>query len=228
MKHFTTFIAHTESMFITFEGLDFSGKSTQAKLLVERLKSMPKVNGGERMTVHFVREPGGSKISEQIRELLLDKKFPEMTDTAELLLFSASRTQLVKEVIIPALRRGETVICDRYYDSTTAYQGYGRGLDLRAIQTINRLATAGTDPDLTILIDIPVEEIERRKHSAGLAFDRMESSGREFYERVRKGFLEIAAREAHRFVTMNGMASIEKVQQLVWQEVERRLSTYSH
>ena len=228
MKHFTTFIAHTESMFITFEGLDFSGKSTQAKLLVERLKSMPKVNGGERMTVHFVREPGGSKISEQIRELLLDKKFPEMTDTAELLLFSASRTQLVKEVIIPALRRGETVICDRYYDSTTAYQGYARGLDLRAIQTINRLATAGTDPDLTILIDIPVEEIERRKHSAGLAFDRMESSGREFYERVRKGFLEIAAREAHRFVTMNGMASIEKVQQLVWQEVERRLSTYSH
>lgn len=228
MKHFTTFIAHTGSMFITFEGLDFSGKSTQAKLLVERLKSMPRVNGGERMTVHYVREPGGSKISEQIRELLLDRKFPEMTDTAELLLFSASRTQLVKEVIIPALQRGETVICDRYYDSTTAYQGYGRGLDLQAVLTINRLATAGTDPDLTIFIDIPVEEIERRKHSAGLTFDRMECSGRDFYERVRQGFLQIAAKEAHRFVTMNGMTSIENVQQQVWQEVERRLSTYSH
>lgn len=225
MKQFTTFIAHTGSMFITFEGLDFSGKSTQAKLLVERLKNMPTATGGHHMMVHFVREPGGSKISEQIRELLLDRKFPEMTDTAELLLFSASRTQLVKEVIIPALRRGETVICDRYYDSTTAYQGYGRGLDLRAIQTINRLATAGTDPDLTIFIDIPVEEVERRKHSAGLTFDRMESSGRDFYERARKGFLEIAAKQAHRFVTINGMASIENVQQQVWQEVEPRLST---
>jgi dTMP kinase len=227
MKHFITFIVHRESMFITFEGLDFSGKSTQARLLVERLKNMPAMKDGERMTVHFVREPGGSKISEQIREILLDRTFPEMTDTAELLLFSASRTQLVKEVIIPALQCGETVVCDRYYDSTTAYQGHGRGLDLEAVQTINRLATAGTDPDLTIFIDIPVEEIERRKHSAGLAFDRMESSGRDFYERVRNGFLEIAAKEAHRFVTIDGMASIENVQRLVWQEVERRLSTFS-
>ena len=215
-------------MFITFEGLDFSGKSTQAKLLVERLTTASSADSKTRAKVHFVREPGGSKISEKVRELLLDRKFPEMTDTAELLLFSASRTQLVKEVIIPALQRGETVICDRYYDSTTAYQGYGRGIDLQAIQTINRLATAGTDPDLTILIDIPVEEIERRKHSAGLTFDRMESSGRDFYDRVRKGFLEIASKETHRFVTFDGMASIEKVRQQVWLEVERRMLIPSH
>ncbi len=140
-------------MFITFEGLDFSGKSTQATILVEKLKKAHPV-------VHFLREPGGTKISERIRDILLDKKNLEMTDAAELLLFSAARAQLVKEVIVPALQRGEIVVCDRYYDSTTAYQGYGRGIDLDAVKSINRLATGGTDPDITFFVDIPVDEIE--------------------------------------------------------------------
>jgi len=202
-------------MFITFEGLDFSGKSTQAKLLVERLKKAKHV-------VRFLREPGGTKISERIREILLDKSHLEMTEAAELLLFSASRTQLVAEVIVPALQRGEIVVCDRYYDSTTAYQGYGRGFNLEAVRHINKIATAGTDPDLTILVDIPVEEIERRKAAAGMTFDRMESAGREFYERVRKGYLDIARNEPDRLVLVDGLASIDAVKTQVWQAVERR------
>jgi len=202
-------------MFITFEGLDFSGKSTQANLLVERLKKAKHV-------VRFLREPGGTKISERIREILLDKSHLEMTEAAELLLFSASRTQLVAEVIVPALQRGEIVVCDRYYDSTTAYQGYGRGFNLEAVRHINKIATAGTDPDLTILVDIPVEEIERRKAAAGMTFDRMESAGREFYERVRKGYLDIARNEPDRLVLVDGLASIDAVKTQVWQAVERR------
>ena len=202
-------------MFITFEGLDFSGKSTQATILVDKLKNTGTV-------VHFLREPGGTAISERIRDILLDKRNLEMTDVAELLLFSAARAQLVKEVIVPALQRGETVICDRYYDSTTAYQGYGRGIDLAAVRNINRLATGGVDPDLTFLVDIPVEEIEKRKHTAGLSFDRMESSGRAFYERVRKGYLEMAENEARRFVVMDGMRGVDEIAADIQKLVEKK------
>ncbi len=203
-------------MFITFEGLDFSGKTTQAKRLIEKLR----LRGH---TVHFLREPGGTKISERVREILLDKTFGEMTDAAELLLFSASRSQLVTEVILPALRRSEVVVCDRYFDSTTAYQGYGRMLDLEAVQLINRFATGGLDPDLTILIDISVDEIERRKAHAGLTFDRMESSGREFYERVRTGYHKLSTDQPRRFVRINGMAPADEVGQNVWRCTEERL-----
>lgn len=204
-------------MFITFEGLDFSGKTTQAKLLIEKLHSRGQV-------VHFLREPGGTSISERIREILLDKKFLEMSDTAELLLFSASRTQLVAEVIVPALKRGEVVVCDRYYDSTTAYQAYGRGLNLEAVRLINKVATTGILPDVTFLVDIPVDEIERRKAKAGLTFDRMESSGKEFYHRVREGYLEIARSEQQRFVTLDGLAPIEEIQKTIRAAVEHRFS----
>lgn len=202
-------------MFITFEGLDFSGKSTQATILVEKLKKTHAV-------VHFLREPGGTKISERVRDLLLDKKHLEMTEAAELLLFSAARAQLVMEVIVPALQRSEIVICDRYYDSTTAYQGYGRGINLEAVKSINRLATGGTDPDITFFVDIPVDEIERRKQKAGMAFDRMESSGRAFYERVRTGYREIARGESHRFVTLDGMSGVEQIARDIWVLVEKK------
>jgi len=208
-------------MFITFEGLDFSGKSTQAKLLVEKIRALPDSTG---RVVHFFREPGGTKISERIRAILLDKEHLEISDTAELLLFSASRSQLVKEVIIPALRRGEIVVCDRYCDSTTAYQGYGRGLNLEAVRGVNRLATSGTDPDITFVIDIPVVEIERRKAKAGIPFDRMESAGKEFYERVRSGYMEIAKNEPNRLVLINGAATIQDVEREVWRLVKRKLN----
>jgi dTMP kinase len=207
-------------MFITFEGLDFSGKTTQARLLIDALKSAGR-------TVVFLREPGGTRISERVREILLDRKHEEMADAAELLLFSASRAQLVHEIIRPALDRGEVVVCDRYYDSTTAYQGYGRGLDLEAVRQINRIATGGLPPDLTLLIDIDVDEIQRRKRAAGLSFDRMESSGREFYERVRKGFREIAAAERGRVVTVSGMAPVDRVAREVWATVAQCLKPFT-
>lgn len=202
-------------MFISFEGLDFSGKSTQAKLLVEQLRQ-------QRHTVHFIREPGGTVISEKIRDILLDKKHLEMSDAAEILLFSASRSQLVQQVIAPALQRGDVVVCDRYCDSTTAYQGYGRGLGLEDVHTINRFATGGTMPDLTILVDIPIEEIERRKTKAGLTFDRMESAGRAFYERVRQGYHQLAADDPGRWFRVDGMLSIETIQKEIRKAVEKK------
>jgi dTMP kinase len=214
-------------MFITFEGLDFSGKTTQAKLLLERLRRYRTSGGVGQPAVHFIREPGGTAISERIRDILLDKNHPEMTERDEIFLFSASRTQLVSEVIVPALQRGEIVLCDRFADSTTAYQGYGRGLALDTVRTINRIATLGIEPDLTLLVDIPVAEIKQRKTRAGLAFDRMEGSGREFYERVRNGYHQIASREPHRVVVIDGTVSIGEVERAIWQAVERKL-IHSH
>ncbi len=204
-------------MFITFEGLDFSGKSTQATILVEKLKKTYPI-------IHFLREPGGTKISESIRNILLDKKNLEMTEAAELFLFSAARAQLVMDVIVPALQRKEIVVCDRYYDSTTAYQGHGRGIDLETVKRINRLATGGRDPDITFFVDIPVEEIERRKKKAGMSFDRMESSGKEFYEHVRHGYREIVRSESQRCVTINGMLTVEEIARDIWQHVEKKLT----
>jgi dTMP kinase len=195
-------------MFLTFEGLDFSGKTTQARKLADRL--------GRRQNVVTLREPGGTRISERLRELLLDKQHLELCDAAELFLFSASRAQLVSEVIRPALKRGDIVICDRFYDSTTAYQGYGRGLNLEAIRQINTLASGGTDPDLTIVVDIPVGEIERRRQATGQSYDRMESSGRLFYERVRTGFRTLAEHFPERVVRLDGTRSIDDLHEEIW------------
>lgn len=207
--------ATQEHMFITFEGLDFSGKSTQASLLAERLREQHAI-------VHVIREPGGTPLSEHIRTLLLDKHHREMTEIAEMLLFSASRAQLVAQVIRPALLRGEVVVCDRYCDSTTAYQGYGRGIALDAIAAINRLATGGIMPDVTFLVDIPIDEIERRKTKAGLAFDRMESSGQIFYERVRDGYRALAAADPHRWVRLDGLRPIAELQETIWSVVTEK------
>jgi len=203
-------------MLITFEGLDLCGKTTQANLLVEKLTMM-------KYSVQFIREPGGTLISERIRDMLLDKKCVDMTGLAELFLFSASRTQLVSEVLLPSLRNGKVVVCDRFYDSTTAYQGYGRGLDLEAVRNINSIATLATKPDVTVLVDIPVDEISSRKAKAGIAFDRMESSGKEFYNRVRDGYLDIARKEQERFITVDGTAPIRDVAQTIWHAIEGKL-----
>ncbi|MEW6510469.1 MAG: dTMP kinase [Bacteroidota bacterium] len=203
-------------MFITFEGVDSSGKTTQAQRTVDMLRE--RVN----RPVHFIREPGGTVISERLREILLDREHLELDGLTELLLFSASRAQLVHEVIMPALHRGDIVVCDRYYDSTTAYQGYGRGLDLDTVRRINAAATAGTDPDLTILVDITVDEIERRKRAARAEYDRMESAGRDFYERVRNGYLTLAREHPERFVVVNGMQNIEDAAREVDRAVQER------
>lgn len=199
-------------MLITFEGLDYSGKSTQIKLLAERLTTQKK-------RVLVLREPGGTPIGERIRAILLDKQSAAMSPVGEFLLFSASRTQLVETVIKPALEAGTIVICDRFYDSSTAYQGSGRGLPLDAIKTINRIATDGLVPDVTFFIDIPLDEVERRIRERKEGKDRMESSGRAFYERVQRGYLELATME-RRFCVIDGTKSIEEIHALVWNMVE--------
>jgi dTMP kinase len=202
-------------MFITFEGLDFSGKTTQANLLVAALRpSRP---------VRFLRDPGGTRVSEKLRDILLDHGNQEIAPTTELMLFSAARAQMVDEIIRPALRAGEIVVCDRFCDSTTAYQGYGRGLDIPAILVVNRIATGGLVPDLTVFVDIPLEEIERRKNLAGKTFDRMEAAGKDFYERVRLGFLEIGRAEQHRWITVDGSMAPDAVHREVLRAVTRCL-----
>jgi len=199
-------------MFITFEGVDLCGKTTQAEILSKKLKSLG-------YDVLLLREPGGTKISEIIRDILLSTQNSEMDPLTELFLFSASRAQLVKEVIIPALNSGKIVICDRFYDSTTAYQGYGRGIDIEKIKVINELASAGIAPDITFLIDIPVEEIYKRKmakiaETGKVKSDRMENSGFDFYERVRRGYLEIASK-CERFIVIDGMKKIDEISEQI-------------
>jgi dTMP kinase len=203
-------------MFITFEGLDQSGKTTQAHLLVDRLKKSGK-------EVLFFREPGGTELSERIRDILLDHKHTSMTLKAEMFLFSAARAQLVSEVIRPALQKGIIVICDRFHDSTTAYQGYGRGIDLEEVRHVNASAIGGTIPDLTLFLDIEVDEVLRRRNAAGFSADRMESSGIQFYERVRKGYHSIAAEEKGRLIVLDGTESAEEIHQHIWNIIQSRL-----
>jgi len=174
--------------------------------------------------VVLLREPGGTTISEQVRDILLDNKHKEMDRITEFLLFSASRAQLVSEVILPALRENKTVVCDRFYDSSTAYQGWGRGINIEDVKRINHIATLGTVPDITFLIDIPPNESVRRKNlMPGSAVDRMEVSGITFYEQVRNGYLAIAKSEPERFVVIDGMKSVKEIAQEVWMVVSDRL-----
>lgn len=203
-------------MFITFEGIDFSGKSTQAQLAVERLRS-----AGHR--VNFIREPGGTGLSERIRALLLDAKGIDIHPLGELLLFSAARAQLTAEVIIPALREGVIVVCDRFYDSTTAYQGYGRGLPLPDIRALHRFCTQGTTPDLTLFVDVDPSEIRARKEKAGHTPDRMESAGEEFFRRVVAGYHEIARQEPDRVVVVDGSGPVGDTGETVWTHIREKL-----
>lgn len=185
-------------MFISFEGIDGSGKSTQLLLLRDVLEQAGSA-------VVTIREPGATLLSESIREILLSNK-QTITSTAELLLFSAARTQLVEKVIEPALEQGTLILCDRYVDSTTAYQGYGRMLDMENVTTCNRIATRGVMPSVTFFIDVAFEQAQQRMHfdtGAGEP-DRMERAGREFFERVREGYLAIAQNEPTRMVVIDG------------------------
>ncbi len=199
-------------MFITFEGIDFCGKSTQVELLKKYLEQ------NNNKTV-IIREPGGTEISEKVRDILLDKKNNMMFIETEILLFAASRSQLVREKIRPYLNENYYVISDRFHDSTTAYQGYGRGLPVEIVNNIHNLSIGETIPDITFFIDIPVEEAERRKAAQGSrSLDRIEVSANNFYEKVRRGYLEIAARQK-RFKVINGMISIEEIHKQILNEI---------
>jgi dTMP kinase len=206
-------------MFISFEGIDGSGKSTQLVLLREWLEERGR-------TVVTIREPGATLLSESIREILLSTK-QTITPTAELLLFSAARTQLVEKVIEPALAEGAFILCDRYVDSTTAYQGYGRMLDMDHVRTCNRIATRGVMPDVTFFIDVAYEQAQQRMqfNPAGGEPDRMERSGRAFYDRVRDGYLAIANEEPDRFVVVDGLRERSEIHADVVRALEERLAS---
>jgi len=201
-------------MFITFEGIDFCGKSSQIRLLEDYLLANKK-------KVQVIREPGGTNISEKIRHMLLDKENSGMYMQTEFLLFSASRSQLVREKIRPYLDRGFYVISDRFHDSSTAYQGYGRGLPVEVISTVSKLAIGETVPDITFIIDITVEVGEQRRQKKFKGqLDRIENSDKDFYERVRKGYLELAKQES-RFKVLNGEEKIESLHKEIVKEIEK-------
>jgi dTMP kinase len=197
--------------FITFEGTEGGGKSTQINLLATRLRERG-------LTVRTLREPGGTPIGEEIRHTLQHSAQNQaMTAEAELLLMNASRAQLVREVIRPALSAGEIVLCDRFYDSTVAYQGYGRGLDLETVHRVIAFAVGDTRPDLTVLLHVPIDVSEaRRKSRESKQRDRMEELDRKFFERVEAGFQAIAAAEPKRVRVLDATASIEKVHEQIW------------
>ncbi|HQJ75283.1 MAG TPA: dTMP kinase [Bacteroidota bacterium] len=202
-------------MFITFEGIDKSGKTTQSKFLIERLSNLG-------YTVKFLREPGGTKISEKIRDILLDIDNKEMFPATEFLLYSASRAQLVNEVIIPALNNNEVIVCDRYYDSSLAYQGFGRGIDLNIINFINNFA-APVKPDLTFFMDIHISELNHRTNKMYVQKDRLEISGDSFFNKVREGYLSIAQNEPDRFVVIDGSKPKDEISSLIWLNVSKKL-----
>lgn len=203
------------ALFLTFEGLDGSGKSTQVRRLAERLR-----RAGREVLV--LREPGGTPVGEAIRTILLDRANAEMTPAAELFLFSASRSQLVEQVIRPALAAGTVVVCDRFVDSTTAYQGGGRGIDAAIIAAVHRGATGGLEPHLTFFLDLPDDERHRRQQAAGVERDRMESNDSAFYDRVRRSFLDLAKRES-RFNVLDGCLSEEDLADRIWASIEPML-----
>lgn len=193
----------SRGLFITVEGIDGCGKSTQARLIAAALEAA----GHD---VLRLREPGGVKISEQIRAILLDPANAEMGDVCELLLYEAARAQLVHQVIRPALAAGKTVVCDRFYDSTTAYQAFADGLDRNMVSQANELAVDGCRPDLTLVFDLPVEDALRRR-SGREAEDRLELKGMEFQERVAAGFRAVAADEPDRAKLIDAGGSIAEV-----------------
>jgi thymidylate kinase len=192
-------------MFITLEGPEGTGKTSHIPYLVEYLRE-------KGHTVFPTREPGGTTISEQIRDILHDLKNAEMRPRTETLLYQAARAQIVEQVIKPRLVAGEIVISDRYYDSTIAYQGYGHQQDLEQIRALVKYATGGLNPDLTILLDLDVEVGLKRKTQNEVEWNRMDAYTLEFHQRVRRGYLEMAKQEPHRWVVVNSEQKWDDVQ----------------
>ena len=203
----------TKTRFITFEGIDGCGKSTQARLLMGKLNE-------EGCKSILVREPGGTRVSEAVREILLTKDMDEIQPRTEALLMTASRAQLTDEVIGPNLDKGNWVIADRYTDSTLAYQGGGRQLDLEWLIQLNNFATDALKPDMTVFVDIVPEEGKRRRESDNP--DRIEKAGMDFQQNVRKMYHEIAKRFPDRIFVVDGHETIENIQHTIWQEITRR------
>ncbi len=203
-------------LFISFEGIDGSGKSTQCKMLYHDLLDRGYV-------VHLFREPGGTGISEKIRDILLDKNNTEMSPITEMLLYFSSRNQLITEKVTPALDKGEIVLLDRFVDSTIAYQGYGRSLPLSSIQKVADVAIGEVRPNLTILVDTPLETAEDRMDDRVL--DRLEAENAEFKQRTRNGYLKLASEEPARFLVLDGRKSIEELKSTIASRVYQLLDS---
>lgn len=207
--------------FITFEGPEGSGKSTQIKLLVEKLEE-------QGIEITCTREPGGTATGEQIRNLLQhDAAGEALCDRSELLLFTASRAQLMDRIILPVLEKGGWVLCDRFIDSTMAYQGFARGMDIATLDEINNFAIYERKPDLTILLDLEVEagfrRLEKRYADSGESHDRFEREALEFHHKVRHGYHKLAEREPERFVLIKASQSADEVASSVWKSVKGAL-----
>ncbi|MFO1464004.1 MAG: dTMP kinase [bacterium] len=208
------------SLFITFEGGEGSGKTTQIQRLAEALKARG------RATL-LTREPGGTAIGGEIRKILLDGKNHHLSPLAELMLYAADRAQHIAESVRPALAQGRIVLCDRFCDATVAYQGFGRGLDLQLISELNELATGGLKPQRTYLLDLPVEiglarakaRLERQRSSEG----RFEAEALAFHEKVRKGYLRLASEEPERFRVLDGTLEVEAIHRKIFQDLETLL-----
>jgi dTMP kinase len=190
--------------FVTFEGIDGSGKSTLLNELASWL---------EEQAIPFIRtrEPGGTQLGERLREILLDPSFEFMNHRAEVMLYSASRAQLVHEIILPALSHGTWVLADRYADATLAYQGFGRGLELEALRQIQDWGTGGLWPHLTVLLDCNVEVASRRMKGRRAKEDRIEQESRTFHQRVREGYLALARSATERFLVLDGNGELQEV-----------------
>ncbi len=204
----------THGLLISLEGIDGCGKTTQAELLGDKLAQC----GFDYIQV---REPGGTVFGEQIRQILLDNRYsPSLR--AEMLLYMAARSELTEQVILPALLSGKIVICDRFTDSTLAYQGYGGGTDLSFIRLLNYRVTGGLVPHLTILLDLSLEEAAKRR---GTSADRMESKDIRYHRRVRKGYLDIARQEPYRVNTVDASRAIDDQSEIIWRLVHRKIVT---
>ena len=203
-------------LFVTFEGVEGSGKSSRCKCLIEALRG----TGSETV---FTREPGGPDVSERIRSILLNPQL-DVPPLTELMLYFASRAANVDRIIQPALERGAIVLCDRFSDATFAYQGWGRGLPLDGMQAANELATGGLKPHLTILMDLDPEEGFRRMNISGRKLDRIEMEDLSFHRRVRDGYLHLAGQEPERFLVVDGLLSEEEQDALILKEIVKRTS----
>jgi len=203
------------ALFITFEGGEGCGKSVQSRTLYRRLSRLA-------IPVILTYEPGGTRLGKKLSHWLKWAQDIDILPLTELLMFNASRSQLVTEVIQPSLKEGKIVICNRYADSTTAYQSYGRGLDLEIVKAINNTATQGVKPDLTVLLDMPAEAGLARKRAKKR--DRFEGEDITFHHRVRQGYLKLAASEPKRWLIIDATQSKEKIAKIIWQRVSKLVS----
>ncbi len=206
---------NTRGLFITFEGIDGCGKTTQAMLTFRYLIARG-------YDVHILREPGSTEVAERIRKILLSNEV-SMESRTELLLYEAARAEITIKEITPLLEKGKIVLCDRFYDSTTAYQGYGRKLDIRMVRTVNRIAVGNISPHLTFLFDINIKAAQARRKGKP---DRLESQSTAFFNRVRKGFLEIARKERRRVKVIDGNQSVDAIFEQLKKILSRKLKTY--